>query len=157
MSNGWWGKNFFITRSTLKFRHMQNRFGPLSPRKRREYTDGRRGRGGVRAAMCQKRERWIIQRMLINILCNTRTAADIDLKFRNCCCGLRLQALRAALYWNAISAFQWGADTHTQTHTIRARGVCAIYWVLSRVEQASILQIVCYCSSANININAGIV
>lgn len=55
--------------------------------------------------------------MLINILCNTRTAADIDLKFRNCCCGLRLQALRAALYWNAISAFQWGADTHKHTHT----------------------------------------
>lgn len=58
--------------------------------------------------------------MLINILCNTRTAADIDLKFRNCCCGLRLQALRAALYWNAISAFQWGAHTHKHTPFVHA-------------------------------------
>lgn len=166
VSNAWWGKNFFITRSTLKCRHMQNRFGPLSPRKRRGDKAG--DRGVSERKLCARGECWIIQRMLINILCNTRTA-DIDLKFRNCCCGLRLQA-GATLRGAARRDAAWRFIEMPLAHFNGATGVHAAYAQSAecriearRVEfysasrRASILQIFCYCSSANININVGIV
>lgn len=80
--------------------------------------------------------------MLLNILCNTRTA-DIDLKFRNCCCGLRLQAgaTRCGAAWRDAA---WRFIEMPLAHFNGAAGVHAAYAQsaecrieASRVEQAS--------------------